>query len=147
MKKLIMSVLVVLFSLNAFSQDQALVKEKKDQITNQALEVLVKDADKITMIGDVHPHEKLKAILEEGLEPLINTLASFFGGDDDDEYKGRVKEFTASCEEPTKLAAKCQIFITYKPIGETGISFMVALDKDAKPTHVLENKVTVSRGD
>jgi hypothetical protein len=147
MKKLMMSVLVVLFSLNAFSQDPATAKDKKDEFMNQALEVLVKDADKITMIGDVHPHEKLKAILEEGLEPLINDLASFFGGDDDDEYKGRVKEFTASCEEPVKSAAECQIFITYKPIGETGISFSVGLDKDGKPSHILQNRVTVSRGD
>ncbi|MEQ1724219.1 MAG: hypothetical protein ABL930_13695 [Pseudobdellovibrio sp.] len=146
MKKFMMSALVVMFSLSAFSQDKDAAKDKKNEFMNQALEVLVKDVDKITMVGDVHADEKLKAILEEGLEPIVDALANMFGGDDD-EYTGRVKDFTASCDEPTKLAAKCTIIITYKPIGETGIEFMVGLDKDGKPSSILGNRVSVSRGD
>ncbi len=148
MKKFILSSLVVFFSVAVFAFDTEPVDRKKNDLNNQSFELLIKNMDMIKMSGDVLPNEKLKPILEELADFIGDHLFSIMSGDKDD-YDGRIKNFTADCAQLSerRTVAKCQIIIQYKPMGETGITFYVGLDKDKKPVSILENRVEISRGD
>ncbi len=121
---------------------------KQQDFTTQAFELLVKNVDTLKIGGDINPGEKLKPILDE-LGDYLASHIFLFMGDDPEDYNGPIKSFSADCKQLTEraLSAKCELFIQYKPIGETGIAFYVSLDKDKKPQSILFNRVQISRGD
>ena len=92
----------------------------------------------------------------ENADAYVDDLIDFIGShlfsimsDDNDDYKGNIKDLTADCDAPSErnLAVKCQIIIQYKPMGETGITFFVGLDKNKQPDRILNNRVQIDRGD
>lgn len=148
MKKFLLLSLIMVFSLNGLAIEKPeQIDQKKQDLTNQSFELLIKNIDHIKLDGDIAPGEKLKPILDELGEFLGHAIFSTMG--DDEKYDGRIKNFTADCSlvSERKSAAKCELFIEYKPLGETGILFYVGLDKENKPVSILENRVSISRGD
>lgn len=145
MKNLLVSISVLFFGTGSFAAN--VVMHKLDDFNSQAIELLVKNVDSIKLEGDIFPDEKLKPILDELGEFLVTKIFPF--DDDPDDYKGPIKSFTADCKQLTVrgLTAKCELFIQYKPIGETGIVFYLGLDNDKRPQSILENRVRISRGD
>ena len=149
MKNLLLSIFVGLIGLTgtgSFAADA--IDYKQQDFTTQAFELLVKNVDSIKLEGDIKPGEKLKPILDE-LGDFLAAHIFLFAGDDPEDYKGPIKSFTADCKQASErsLSAKCELFIQYKPLGETGIIFYIGLDKDKKPQSILNNRVQISRGD
>lgn len=145
MKNLLTSIFIVFLGTGSLAAN--VVNHKLEDFNAQAMELLVKNIDSIKLEGDILPGEKLKPILDELGEFLASKFFPFF--DDEDDYTGPIKSFTADCKQLAgrNLSAKCELFIQYKPIGETGIVFYVGLDKDKMPQSILENRVQISRGD
>ena len=146
MKNLLLSILITITGFTSLATNEA--ETKQQDITTQAFELLVKNVDTLKIEGDVNPGEKLKPILDE-LDDYLAAHIFLFIGDEPENYKGPIKSFSANCKPLTEraLSAKCELFIQYKPIGETGLVFYVGLDKDKKPQSILENRAQISRGD
>lgn len=148
MKKYFVALLLISFSLNVLATKS--ISTKKQDFNTAAFELLAKNLDTLKMEGDVIPGEKLKPIIGE-LAEFIRSRMFLLMGYDPEDYTGPIKNFTAECgpSEAQSLSVECQLIIQYKPlepIGETGISFYVGLDKDRKPESILENRVQISRG-
>ena len=146
MKNLLLTILVTIIGTASFAANET--DNKQQDLNTQAFELLIKNVDIIKLEGDIKPGEKLKPILDE-LGDYLAAHIFLMMGDDPDDYTGPIKSFSADCKQLTEPArsAKCELFIQYKPIGETGIVFNVGLDKDKKPQSILENRVQISRGD
>ena len=146
MKIIILLFVVLLISEMGFATETRV--QKTQDFNALAFELLVEKVDTIKMEGDVKPNEKLKPILDDLGDFIGSHLFSIMSNDNDD-YKGNIKDLTADCDVPSErnLPAKCQIIIQYKPIGETGITFYVGLDKDKKPESIINNRVQIDRGD
>lgn len=145
MKNFVLSSIMVLFSLSSFANEPA--DQKKDDLTTKAFELLVKNQDKIKLIGNVAPKEKLKPILDDLGKYIVENMFAVLDGDDQD-YKGHIINFNADCKEPAaqSLSTECTLIIEYKPMGDTAIVFQVGLDKDKNPVSILRNKAEVLRG-
>lgn len=146
MKQFFLTSLMVFLGLKVYAIDA--VDSKHQDFNTQAFELLVKNADAMKLEGDMHPGEKLKPILDDLGDFLASHLFAIMG-DDPDDYTGSIKSFTADCTPTTQssLSSKCVLIIQYKPLGETGLTFFVSLDKDKKPERIIENRVQISRGD
>lgn len=146
MKNLLLAILMTITASASIAANDA--EYKQQDLSNQAFELLVKNVDTVKLEGDIRPGEKLKPILDD-LGDYLAAHIFIIMGDDPDDYTGSIKSFSADCKQLTEraLSAKCELFIQYKPIGETGIVFYVGLDKDKKPLSILENRVQISRGD
>lgn len=149
MKKMLLSILIGLIALTgAGSLASEAINSKQQDFNTQAFELLVNNAESLKIKGDILPGEKLKPILDELGEFLAAHIFLFFG-DESEDYAGPIKSFTADCKQLSELnlSARCELIIQYKPLGETGITFYIGLDKDKKPQSILENRVQISRGD
>lgn len=146
MKNLLLSTLVTVIGSASIAANKA--DHKQQDFNTLAFELLVKNVDVVKLEGDIHPGEKLKPILDE-LGDYLAAHIFLMMGDDPEDYTGPIRDFSADCKTLSEraLSAKCELFIQYKPIGETGIVFYVGLDKDKKPQSILENRVQISRGD
>ena len=146
MKNLLLSILITIIGSASIATNETDTKQR--DFTTQAFELLVKNVDTLKIEGDINPGEKLKPILDE-LGDYLAAHIFLFIGDDPENYTGPIKSFSADCKQLTEraLSAKCELFIQYKPIGETGLVFYVGLDKDKKPQSILGNRVQISRGD
>ncbi len=151
MKKLILKlVILVCLPVSGFATDKAF--EAKAELTNKAFELLVKNRDSLIMTGDISADEKLQPLFDDLGEFISHKLFSVMY-DDDEDYTGRIRNFTAACEKLTdrNSTALCKLIIQYKPLdkllSETALSFHVNLDKDSQPESIVENLVAVSRGD
>jgi hypothetical protein len=108
------------------------------EIDQKCLEVLVNNASKLGVEGDVHPTETLAGILADGMNGKPRANAK--------------KEITNECIKVTRDSIyECTLFISTKingaSVGETGISYEVNIGKDGEtPVSMLVSKVYVSRG-
>lgn len=146
MKTLILSTLIVLFSLVSFAE-KATVSENKE-LETQAFELLGKNVDSLKLEGNVNPDEKLRPIIED----LANLMYEQMNGlsmmsSEENNYKGNIKDYIANCREGADQSAECKLIIQYKPLGEIGITFIVGLDNNRKPESILNNRVIIDRGD
>ncbi|MBY0554936.1 hypothetical protein K2P97_10440 [bacterium] len=153
MKKLFIASLVILFTVNGFTQEAS---EEHKKMSEQAFELLVKSIDdgSINVVGDIKKDEKIKDVIGDILIPLMDAL-SFSDGDNDREL------IEMDCKK-TELAAVCTIAgALYVPEGgidvnanysldstpaiKTSVQFAVSLDVNQKPERILENRVSVIR--
>lgn len=146
MKNLLLTILITFIGSASFAANET--DYKQNDLNTLAFELLIKNVDSVKLEGDIKPGEKLKPILDE-LGDYLAAHIFLMMGDDPEDYTGPIRNFSADCKQLTdrSLSAKCELFIQYKPIGETGIIFYVGLDKDKKPQSILENRVQISRGD
>ena len=148
MKQIILPALMVLFTITSFAFTNKPTDRLEQDLETQAFELLVKNVDKIQLDGDIIRGEKLKPILDDLGDFIGEHIFSMFSSDDEN-YKGSIRTFTAECSyiSEHKLNAKCQFIIQYKPLGEVGITYFVGVDSNKKPESILNNRVTISRGD
>ncbi len=146
MKHLALTILIAIIGFKSFAAEST--DYKQQDFNTQAMELLVKNMDKMQLEGDIKPGEKLKPIIDDLLDFLAAKIFSIMDNDPDD-YKGHIKDLSADCKQTSDLnmSAQCVLIIQYQPMGETGISFYVGLDKDKKPGSILNNRVQISRGD
>jgi len=131
MNKLLIPSLIVLFSL-------LVLLEKNKDLETQAFELFVKNVE-MKLESNVIRDKTLKPILDDLGDYMGDHLFSMLS-DNDDDYKGRIKNFTANCEElpESQFEARCRLLIQYKSLDLTGITFYTGLDKDKKPETILD---------
>jgi hypothetical protein len=113
----------------AFSQASA------TSFSDQALQLLFKNAEQIQLSGDVHADDKL--------QPILSYLQDFISG-----KKNYIKQFSHQCyPSQDSLTALCDLIIDYDPIGETGVSYTVSVDANNSPIAIKNNRAEVARGD
>ncbi len=144
--KLLLSSLVLVVSLQIFAEQNSF-DQKKSEFVSQSLEILGRNADRITLFGNlIQKDEKLKPILAEVADYLTAKLSELYSGET--EYLGNIKSVAASCNEPSaelRFTAKCNLVIQYKTLAKTSIVFYVNTNKDLNPANVLENRAELVR--
>lgn len=120
-------------------------------IQASAYSLLVKNADKITLRGDIHEGEKLTTILasiEDYNRQLEEVLMN--GGDIEKDIKSNIDHTDVKCSKlPVPTAGQntqCNLTIQFKPLGETTVRFLVGLDSENKAITIGEI-ADVMRGD
>lgn len=121
------------------------------ELQASAYSLLLKNADNISLRGDIHEGEKLASILanvENYTRELEEVLMN--GGDIEKDMKSNVDHFDIKCiklQNPIAAQnAQCTLIIQYKPLGETGVRFLVGLDSEGKAASIGET-ADVMRGD
>lgn len=140
MKKIILAGAITLASALSFAQ----VVSASPDFSVKAAQLLLKDAKKIKLTGDVRQNEQLSPILFE-VRRFIQTGGSEGVGN---MSNSRVANVQNNCEVfPRGIAAKCFLTIQYRPIGETSVMYVLGLDGNKMPATIMENRADVSRGD
>ncbi|MDG0815955.1 metalloproteinase domain-containing protein [Bdellovibrio svalbardensis] len=121
----------------------------KDQdMQASAYSLLVKNADQISLRGDIREGEKLAPIVasvEEYYRQIEEVLMN--GGNLETDLKSNIDHVDTRCERnETKKAAQCDLTIQFKPLGETTVRFNVGLDSDDKAVDI-SSTAEVFRGD
>lgn len=144
MKKLLLSVVVFLFTHQVFASVFDSVADQKLQ--NEAYAKLASAADRVAISGDIHSYETLTSILkvvEEYHTELFDLLAR---GEDIENMKSRVSHIDIQCKKnQAKTAAECVLFINFKPVGETAVTFTVELN-EAQEVIAVGPTAQISRG-
>lgn len=148
MKTLILSTLIVLFSLVSFADENAVSENK--ELNTQAFELFGKNIDSLKLEGPGSRDIKLRPIMDDLGNFMSGQLYSFsMMSTDENDYTGGIKTFTANCKESVEQnqLAECKLIIEYKPLGERGFTFLVSLDDNKKPVSIINNLVTMDIGD
>lgn len=121
------------------------------ELQASAYSLLVKNADSITLRGDIHEGEKLSSILAKVTEytsQLEEVLMN--GGDIEKDIKSNIDHTDVKCVKlQNPIAgqnAQCTLIIQFKPMGETGVRFLVGLDS-AGNAATIGDFAEVMRGD
>lgn len=115
-RRITMKTIVALVAILSFSTLQA---SELDQV---ALNTLLNS--KTTLSGDVHSHETVESIYTNAL-------------------RANAKINNVCVETVGSKSAKCILWLTFSPIGETALEYSVLLPGDK----LLGSRVDVSRGD
>lgn len=143
--------LSLLFAATTQAHASAFDSLADQELQASAYSLLVKNADSITLRGDIHEGEKLTSILakvEEYNRQLEEVLMN--GGDIEKDMKSNVDHTDVKCVKlQSPIAgqnAQCTLIIQFKPLGEIGVSFLVGLDS-AGNAATIGDFAEVSRGD
>ena len=133
MKKSVLVLSTLLLSTSAFAQVAA-----NNNFVGKAFNLLINKARIVRLEGDVRAGERLKPAMNQ----LVSHIRSFKTGTED---KSGIKAFDMTCEQ-YRLAAKC-VLVVDKAIGSQAYTFMVGYDTNKMPESILENRVSVAKGD
>lgn len=151
MKKAILSLttLSVLVATGTVTTTQAsLFDSLEDQLLQgSALQALRNQAQEIHLEGDVRAGEKIDGLLEK-IDSYTRELEEALArGDSPEEMQSPVSNISNSCQRVAGLqSAKCTLLISFKPLGETALTYQALLDSEGKVIGV-QSRVYVSRGD
>lgn len=142
------AVCIILMAMSLQVQASAFDSLEMQKLQEQSIELLRQqaDQDRITMQGDVHPGEKLSDIfraIDAYYDELFDAINFGIGLD---ELTSPIQGVETKCAIHSKKVAICELIITYRPLGETYIEFIVNLDSSQKAVSV-KPIVDVSRGD
>lgn len=128
-------------SAPAFAQ-VPVINNANPEFLNEVTTLLGKNVDKLNLTGDVHPGEKLRPILQE-LADYITALVA-----QDEEFKSNIKDIRFACDvRKSQAFARCDLSISYHPMGETALLFDVTINKESLPETIMGSRIEVSRGD
>lgn len=144
MKKFVLSLAVILFSQHIFASAFDSIADQNLQ--NEAYAKLLSAADKVVISGDIHSYETLPSILKVVEDYNAELLDLLFRGEDIEKMNSNVSKIDIQCKKnEAKTAAECILFITFKPLGETAVTFSVELNEKQEVISV-GNTAYVSRG-
>lgn len=145
-KSLMVLALPMLFATTQV-QASAFDSLNDQQLQEQAYSLLENNAASIRMSGDVHDNEKLTDILSKVKARNEEIMKRLEEGRDLENLESPISNVDTKCEvQSDKKSADCTTFISYSPMGETGIQFKVILDAQGNAVDIVRN-VLVSRGD
>lgn len=144
-KSLIALVLPFVFATQAHASAFDSLNDQKLQ--EQALTLLEKNASSMRMSGDVHDNEKLTDILDKVKAYHDEILKRLEEGRDLENMESAISNVDTKCQiQAGEKTADCTLFISYRPLGETGIQFTVLLDAEKNAVDIVGGAL-VSRGD
>ncbi|MEK2645552.1 metalloproteinase domain-containing protein [Bdellovibrio sp. BCCA] len=144
-KSLIVLALPFLFAAQA--QASAFDSLNDQKLQEQAYTLLENNADSIRMSGDVHDSERLSDILGKIKAYNDEILKRLEEGRDIENLESPISNVDTKCQvQQDEKSADCTLFISYRPMGETGIQFTVLLDAQKNAVDIIRS-VLVSRGD
>ena len=124
MKKLILVTATFVLALSATAQENS----TSTPFHEKAAQLLQKNSGRIKLEGDVHKGERIASILNR--------------------MRAQSETSSVYCEMfPRAIAARCMVVIAHRPMGETALTYYVSLDNNKMPETIMENRVSVSRGD
>lgn len=139
MKKILITA-AVLFATVLCRAD---VKNPQDPLLVESMRLLINNAEKIELTGNIQKGESLKLILND-VENYYEDIFSL----GQSEESSDVRDFSADCKiVAAKTTAKCFFTLEYKPLGETTVEYVVELDQNNKPIAILNNRAIVTRGE
>lgn len=125
----------------AFAQ-VPVINNASTEFLNEVTTLLGKNVDSLKLTGDVHPGEKLRPILQE----LADHITAFIA--QDEESNSNIKDIRFACDvRKSQAFARCDLSISYHPMGETALLFDVTINKDSLPEGIVGSRIEVSRGD
>lgn len=144
-KSLIVLALPFLFAAQA--QASAFDSLNDQKLQEQAYTLLENNADSIRMSGDVHDSERLSDILGKVKTYNDEILKRLEEGRDIENLESPISGVDTKCQiQQDEKSADCTLFISYRPMGETGVQFTVLLDAQKNAVDIIRS-VLVSRGD
>ena len=124
MKKILLAAMVSVMALAATAQEN----NTSTPFHEKAAQLLQKNANRIKLEGDIHKGERISGILNR--------------------MRAQSEASSVYCEMfPRGIAARCTVVIAHRPMGETGLTYYVSLDNNKMPETIMENRVSVARGD
>ncbi|KHD87498.1 MAG: hypothetical protein OM95_14095 [Bdellovibrio sp. ArHS] len=144
MKKMILPLLMLMFSSQAFASAFDSLNDQKLQ--GEAYSKLLSEAQNITISGDIHEGEKLTTILKAAEDYHAEMLDLLERGESIEDMKSPVSSVDTQCKiNAQKTGAECIVFINFKPLGETAIIFSVELNEKQEVISI-SNRAEISRG-
>lgn len=140
MKKLMTILFISTLALTALA---APVEEEKDSHKDIATRLLIDNAHKIKMEGDVEANESFKDVKENLTNFFSNIFDSLplFGSDDEDELPTNIDNLEYDCTSKTKC------FLTLKLTSGEKVTYnySVKLNSKQEPIAIEHNKVQVKK--
>lgn len=145
MKKMLIAILLTVFTATlamAQTHDQSL---KTDELTNKSFELLIKDKDSVNLLGQTSADESIDSIFKDLGDFLADHLFSALY-DDESDYKGPIKNFNAVCNKLDASTAGCHLTIHYKSTPYKSLGFKVLLNSNLEPIMIIDSRVYLSHG-
>lgn len=126
----------------------AFLSQNQQKLTSSALKLLESQLETVSYEGDIHPGENMKGLFVDIKNYENELLEKLQNGESIENLKSPVRSIHDECHmiESTQTA-QCQLIVSYKPLGETALTFKVQVGEDFEVTAVEKNTVSVSRGD